>query len=131
MIYIYICIHAYTYKHTYIHTILNIYIYMYIYMIPPQGPRFFFDCTTKNTVSCCFCSRCETSPHRPGFCMTLPAGKVLLQALFLLLPLLSVLVSVFRMRIAISSILIITNTIAITAIVPATISTSITILIAK
>ena len=104
---------------------------LYIYICYPRPEtHIFYDFTTKDTVSCCFCSRCETSPHRPRCCMTPPAGKVLVQVLFLPLPLLSVSVSVFLIRIVIS-IIIITNTITITAVVLATISTSITILIAK
>ena len=70
------------------------YIYIYVYYPPPPETHILYDFTTKNTVSCCFCSRGETSPHRPRFCMTPPAGKVLVQVLFLLLPLLSVFVSV-------------------------------------
>ena len=112
----------------------HIYIYVYICMLPPPllETYILYDFTTKNTVSCCFRSRCETSPHRPRFCMTPPAGKVLVQVLFLLVLLLSVLVSVFIIRIVISILIsIITNRITITVAVLATISTSITILIAK
>ena len=82
-----------------------IYIY-YRYHIcicyPPPETHILYDFTTKNTVSCCFCSTGETSPHRPRFCMTPPAGKVLVQVLFLLLPLQSVLASVLVVRIVIS-----------------------------
>ena len=75
---------------------------IYIYMLPPPRTHILYDFTSKNTVSCCFCSRCETCPYRPIFCMTPPAGKVLVQVLFLLRPLLSAFVSVFIIRIVIS-----------------------------
>ena len=81
---------------------LSIYIYLYA---PPPETHILYDFATKNTVSCCFCSRCETCPHRPTFCMTPPAGKVLVQVLFLLRPLLSVFVSAFIIRIVISIII--------------------------
>ena len=53
----------------------NNYIYIYMYANTPPETYILYDFTTKNTVSCCFCSRCETSPHRPRFCMTPPAGS--------------------------------------------------------
>ena len=47
----YVCISTYVYIHT------------YIYMCyPPTGTHILYDFITKKDVSCCFCSRCETSP---------------------------------------------------------------------
>ena len=77
----------------------SVYVHVFIYICYPHFVWF----TTKNTVFC----RCETCPHRPTFCMTPPAGKILVQVLFLLRPLLSVFVSVFIIRIVISIIIII------------------------
>ena len=79
---------------------------IYIYIYYPPETHILYDFTAKNTVSCCFCSRCETCPHRPRFRITPPAGKVLVQVLFLLRPLLSACVSVFIIRIVISIVII-------------------------
>ena len=114
--------------HIYIYTYI---LYTYIFMLPPQRPAFCMIPPPKTLFRAVFVVDAKHPPHRPRFCMTPPASKILVQVLFLLLPILSVLVSVFIIRIVISIIIVIRKTITITAVVPATISTSITILIAK
>ena len=45
--------------------IMSKYTYVNLWYPPPKT-HILYDFTTKNTVSCCFCSRCETCPHRPS-----------------------------------------------------------------
>ena len=91
---------------------IHIYIYIYLYVYIYICTHIFYDITAQNTVWCCFCGRCETSPHRPRFCMIPPAGKVLVRVLPFLLPSLSALFSVFSISIVV--VIIVTKTISIT-----------------
>ena len=130
---VYLYVHKYLYICTYVYVCVYIqHIYIYTYILPPLRDHILYEFTTKTHSSVLFFgSRCETSPHTPRFCMTPPASKVLVQVMFPLLPLLSVLVTVFSIRIVVSIYPIFTSTITITVIVPAMISTRITMVIAK
>ena len=91
---------------------LSIQICMYVYICicicyPPQRPTFCMISPPKTLFRAVFVVDAKHAPHRPIFCMTPPAGKVRVQVLCLLRPLLSVFVSVFIIRIVISIILII------------------------